>query len=102
MARYGKTVKLIQEMVKATNRKSYVKHTRQGIPVYELYSEGDSMRLIHYGTEIITYNLFQEKIVDYAGYSASDRDAMNTLLDSVNHKGKEFFRIVDGVLTLVN
>lgn len=102
MARYGKTVKLIQEMVKATNRKSYVRHTRQGIPVYELFSEGDSLRLVHYGTTIITYNLFREKIVDYDGFSASDRDALNTFLDSVNHRGKEFFRIVDGVLTLVN
>lgn len=106
MARYGKTIKMVENLVE----KAYNSPTntavinKSGQEVYKVEieaGEGDTrLKLYHYETETLVVNTTKEVIEDYYGYSASDRDSMNTVLDSIMHRGNEFFKLSQGEIIL--
>lgn len=94
MKRFGKHINLIEEMFKRVEfGKDYVKHTRNGVPVYEMQkTQGSLIRLIHYGTTTLIYDQHEREILEYYGESVSDRDSLNTLLACLDHPLNEYFR----------
>jgi hypothetical protein len=57
--------------------------------------------LTHYGTIILRYDLYTNEIIELGGaFSQSDRDAINTSLDVINHTSLERTYIRKGELQL--
>lgn len=104
MARFGKTIKLIENMYEKVmgdneryrlkNGARYVSAKRDGVLVYEMLLTSDRSRLIlqHYGTPTLSYHIPTGFIQEYYGESVSDRDSMNTLLDCLGYDSSYYFR----------
>jgi type IV pilus biogenesis protein CpaD/CtpE len=82
-------VKLLDQLTEAGSK--CVK--RQGKLVYDANRTKDGI-----------YNLYHDKIteeiVSFGGYSASDRDALNTFLDEMDHDPSVCFKLSQGELQL--
>lgn len=99
MARYGKTIDLIEKMFDKVNpykNGGYDEITvnRQGNEVYKLVqslNNGNEFKLFHYGT--LTLHYVNGEIVYYYGESTSDRDSLNTLLDCLHYNHREYFKL---------
>jgi hypothetical protein len=109
MARYGKSVKIIENLLNKAFEKTddFVSMSlkRQGNEVYrieqEIYPDPKCLvtRLFHYGTLTLEYN--DNEIVYYYGYSNSDRDSLNTMLDLLGHNNQQYFKLSQGEIILV-
>lgn len=102
MARYGKTIKFIDNLLdKAFYSEGCIVeevHNRKGEEVYKVQlswhtSKGSLLRFYHYGTLTLEYNMSKNIINNYYGYSSSDRDSLNTVLDYLGHNSKEYFKL---------
>lgn len=97
MARFGKTIQIIDKLVEKAMSKgagAEVWTKRNGIKVYEVHisEEGRHIALVHYGTTTLIYDMEEKIIIHNRGYSNSDRDSVNTFLDSVREPTGAYFR----------
>lgn len=103
MSRYGKTVKIVESLynkVENCEHKEAVTR-RQGEEVYKVAIHDNTLTLVHYGTTTLVYDIAKREIVEYDGFSNSDRDSLNTVLDCLYHNNSEYFRVKQGELILV-
>jgi len=99
MARFGKTNKMVANLI----AKAKAKHGQQvtaknyiaKVTTEYLNNERETLTLMHHGTIILYYNLTERKIISFDGWSASDRDALNTALDALGHYDGAFFKLHD-------
>lgn len=65
---------------------------RRGVEVYRIeYNLNNyTVKLYHYRTMTLYYDLRERDIISWYGESVSDRDSMNTLLHILNHVGHHF------------
>jgi hypothetical protein len=79
---------LIEKTVKRNLGQTCIR--RDGRVVYEVHNNPHTVDLYHYGTLILTYNPAARQIVRFGGWSASDRDALNTALTYFGHDSERF------------
>jgi uncharacterized membrane protein YfhO len=104
MARYGKTIKMVEALTEKAFYKLKAVANRKGQEVYRIelvtLSNGEHLRVYHYNTLTLEYSLKDREIVQYYGFSGSDRDSLNTVLDYLGHDKREFFRLTAGEIIL--
>lgn len=97
----SKRIGCVEEMVNKALRGVEAHITRRGIYVYEAKWLDNKLIVKHYGTTILEYDIEENEILNYDGYSNSDRDALNTVLHyCVTYIGAEYFYIRDRSLRL--
>lgn len=101
MARFGKTIKLIESMYERLSKKSksftvdaeiVVNRNKEEIYRMDYSEEVGQLKLWHYGTVTMTYHVPSNFLQYYYGESVSDRDSMNTLLDCLGYNTEHYFR----------
>jgi hypothetical protein len=100
-----KRIYMVQELVRKALEKGNAHITKKGDTVYKAHvdTNDDKKRftLVHYGTIILEYDMANKEIIDWGGWSNSDRDALNNTLDVLGHN-EDYFRIKDRTLELVS
>jgi hypothetical protein len=100
----SKKINCVKEMVLSAMRNGEAHITRNGYHVYEAYKANDTLTVVHYGTVILKFDLDFEKIISWGGWSNSDRDALNTILEYCVAAAPGcggYFRILHGCLELI-
>lgn len=109
MARYGKTVGIVEKLVdracdlvcEHAFSLGVQSHKRNGREVYRVEVTHGMARLYHYGTLTVMLNTDDGFVERYYGESASDRDSMNTFLDCWDSCPRNvFFRLSGGSIIM--
>jgi len=88
----SKRIGCVENMVKRAMENVEAHITRNGKHVYAATYAAGILELEHYDTTILEYDLNAKKIVSWGGWSNSDRDALNTVLEHcMYHPGNEYF-----------
>lgn len=101
-----KYVKCVSEMVEkvVSGKHNYAEINRYGRTVYSCSKFNENgkefIEFTHYGTITMYYNLTDGVIEKFGGFSATDRDSLNNVLNVVKYQGRQYFTIAGGYLHL--
>lgn len=94
-----KAIKLVNDLVtKAMNNEGKT-FTRSS---YEVIAQMSILTVAHYNTVILHYDYLNKQINDWNGWSVSDRDALNSILELLGHPSRDGFVIHKGTLKRAN
>ncbi|WP_257064348.1 DUF7417 domain-containing protein [Priestia megaterium] len=96
MQRQTKTVKFIVNMYQdlTENNKRKVIFERNKIVIYSMwYRSVNELVLQHFDELTLIYNLKDKDVSHFAGYSVSDKNTLNTVLDLVGYDQNYMFRM---------
>lgn len=91
-----KKIKMIKEITDAVTSGQKVRIKRGH---YEASYEYGTFTLRHWNTDILVVQISSRSVIKWDGWSASDRDALNTAADTIGIPTR--WRIKDGVLETI-
>lgn len=96
MIRMVKMIKTIITLEERAEHNGSARLSRNGIEVYSILNNGESLELYHYGTLTLEIDLMNRVICYIYGESRSDCDSINTLLKLYGFDCKTGYKPVNG------